>query len=113
MESARGVGLPPAYEDADIDALCQLIGMYDLIIRKTNYNKSLYNNSAHARPPDIHQRPYPAFTVRDSVSIHALLSMSTHIDLIYLCFSFLSNFFLHRRPILFCDFHGAQIPMIR
>ena len=26
MESARRVGLPPAYEDADIDALCQLIG---------------------------------------------------------------------------------------
>ena len=28
MESSRRVGLPPAYEDADIDALCQLIGTY-------------------------------------------------------------------------------------
>ncbi|KAI0301081.1 cyclin-domain-containing protein, partial [Multifurca ochricompacta] len=27
MESARRVGLPPAYEDADIDALCQLIAL--------------------------------------------------------------------------------------
>jgi hypothetical protein len=36
MESAR-VGLPPAYEDADIDALCQLIGTCDLI-QHTNYN---------------------------------------------------------------------------
>jgi len=27
MESSRGVGLPPAYEDADIDALCQLIAL--------------------------------------------------------------------------------------
>jgi hypothetical protein len=28
MESSRREGLPPAYEDADIDALCQLIGTY-------------------------------------------------------------------------------------
>ncbi|KAH9961489.1 cyclin-domain-containing protein [Russula dissimulans] len=27
MESSRRVGLPPAYEDADIDALCQLIAL--------------------------------------------------------------------------------------
>jgi len=28
MESSRRVGLPPVYEDADTDALCQLIGTY-------------------------------------------------------------------------------------
>ena len=28
MESSRRVGLPPVYEDADADALCQLIGTF-------------------------------------------------------------------------------------
>ena len=58
MESARRVGLPPAYEDADIDALCQLIGTYyvgDLIIPEKQIITSLHDNSTHARPPDIYQ----------------------------------------------------------
>jgi hypothetical protein len=36
MESSRRVGLPPVYEDADTDALCQLIGTYCELITTPN-----------------------------------------------------------------------------
>src|SRR6266702_5383688 len=87
MESARRVGLPPAYEDADIDALCQLIGTFGPIPTKKEIIINLCTtNSAHARPPDFHQRPYPAFTVRVLLSF---LSMPTHrSDLTLFFFSF-------------------------
>ena len=66
MESSRREGLPPAYEDADIDALCQLIGTYyEAIIFAPDKGRLtlIVLNSAHARPLDIHQRPYPTLTV--------------------------------------------------
>jgi hypothetical protein len=107
MESARRVGLPPAYEDADIDALCQLIGTCDLIPRNTNYHKSLHDNSAHARPPDIHQRPYSAFTVRvhtrPSERVHTRPSERAHTPRSdYFCFSL--HFFRMAFLSYFCDF---------
>jgi hypothetical protein len=81
MESSRRVGLPPVYEDANTDALCQLIGTFYEAI---NYYRqpegtahSLYEkkNSAHARPLDIHQRPYPTLPV----SVSSLSLVSGHI----------------------------------
>ena len=41
MESSRRVGLPPAYEDADMDALCQLIGTFFFIFYSPFTNKTL------------------------------------------------------------------------
>lgn len=107
MESARRVGLPPAYEDADMDALCQLIGTCDLFPKKQIVIKSLHDNSAHARPPDIHQRPYSSFTVR----VHTCPPEHPHTprsDFSLFFFSFLS-IFSHGLAILFLRFFMARI----
>ena len=69
--------------------------------------KSLHDNSAHARPPDIHQRPYSSFTVR----VHTCPPEHPHTprsDFSLFFFSFLS-IFSHGLAILFLRFFMARI----
>jgi hypothetical protein len=102
MESARRVGLPPAYEDADIDALCQLIGTCDLI-QKNKIIINLHTTTALMldRLISINDR----IPLSPCVSTHALLSIPTHPDLIYPFFSYIFfPIFCMACPSYFRDF---------
>ena len=84
MESARRVGLPPAYEDADIDALCQLIGtLRPNNPRKTNFNNLPYSYTTTALMLDHLISINDRIPLSPCVSTQALLSTPTHHDLIY------------------------------